>query len=177
MLTWGILWIYPFTWPAHAYTDPYATCIQRYHDRKSLLGSCFDHFSSEKLRFVPVQKKHSESTFPLRKTINKNKLKLETARAKLELLTFESKGLAIDWHANLLSHHGSVSKLNSWFEFETANQPRCEPGSLLPKAAMLAIELHSFDDWIFVFNDDMMIDKCHRRSYRKWSKNSIKIIR
>ena len=36
-------------------------------------------------------------------------------------------------------------KLNFRFEFETANQPGFEAGSLEPKASMLTIELHSID--------------------------------
>ena len=40
----------------------------------------------------------------------------------------------------------SLVKLNFLFEFETANQPRFEPGSLGQQAAMLTIGLHSIED-------------------------------
>ena len=43
-------------------------------------------------------------------------------------------------------------KLNFLYEFETANQPEFEPGSVRPKAAMLTIELNSIDLYPIVLN-------------------------
>ena len=57
------------------------------------------------------------------------------------------KGVPIAGLQYFLEYHTFVLfvKLNFLFEFETANQPGFEPGSLGPKGAMLTIELHSID--------------------------------